>query len=107
MNKQAVRVLTALGHTATTRVTSTLGPEQEYSPDRPFIRRKTYGPDADWPYTFWCYHHHAVRKWMTITSVLCMNVLHLSLAELNEELWKLGVTATTQHNEVAPCHSMK
>ena len=28
------------------------------------------------------------------------------MTELNEELWKLGITAKTQHNEVAPAHEL-
>ncbi len=101
LNKQALRVLTALGHTATTRVTSTLGPEQEYFlVDRSFVEKRIdlmltgrtlfgapspRGQEMDDHY--FGSLHERVGTFMS---------------ELNEELWKLGVTSTTQHNEVAP-----
>ena len=101
LNTQALRVLKALGNTTTTRVTSTLGPEQEYFlVDRSFVEQRMdlmltgrtlfgapspRGQELDDHY--FGSLHERVASFM---------------AELNEELWKLGVTATTQHNEVAP-----
>ena len=39
---------------------------------------------------------------MTITSEPSARELHPIMKDVNEQLWKLGVTAKTQHNEVAP-----
>ena len=39
---------------------------------------------------------------MTITSVLSVSVSRAYMKDVNKELWKLGVPAKTQHNEVAP-----
>ncbi len=101
LNTQALRVLKALGHTATTRVVSTLGPEQEYFLiDRSFVEKRLdimltgrtlFGAPSprgqEMEDHYFGSLHERVGSFM---------------AELNEELWKLGVTATTQHNEVAP-----
>ncbi len=101
LSKQAVRVLKALGNTASSFVTSTLGPEQEYFLiDRDFYERRLdlvlagrtlfgapspRGQEMDDHY--FGSLHERVGSFM---------------AELNSELWKLGVTSKTQHNEVAP-----
>ncbi len=101
LNKQAVRVLTALGNSSTTRVISTLGPEQEYFLiDKSFFEarldlmvsgRTLFGAPAprgqEMDDHYFGSLHERVASYM---------------AEVNTELWKLGVTATTQHNEVAP-----
>ena len=101
LNTQALRVLRALGHTASSRVTSTLGPEQEYFLiDRSFVEqrmdlmlagRTLFGAPS--PRGQELDDHYFGSLHERIASFM---------AELNEELWKLGVTATTQHNEVAP-----
>ena len=101
LNKQSVRVLRALGNTTSKRVTATLGGEQEYFLiDRKFVEKRVdlrlagrtlfgapppKGQELEDQY--FGSIHERVASFM---------------ADLNEELWKLGVSAKTQHNEVAP-----
>lgn len=101
LNKQAVRVLKALGNTTTNRVTSTLGPEQEYFLiDRTFYEarldlvlagRTLFGAPSprgqEMDDHYFGTLHERVASYMN---------------EINIELWKLGVSAKTQHNEVSP-----
>ncbi|MCE5315605.1 MAG: glutamine synthetase III [Armatimonadota bacterium] len=101
LNKQAMRVLKALGNTTSNRVIATLGPEQEYFlVDAEFVKdrmdlilcgRTLFGAappkGQEMEDHYFGSIHERVASYMT---------------ELNEELWKLGVSAKTQHNEVAP-----
>lgn len=101
VSKQAVRVLRALGNTAARRVTATLGAEQEYFlVDRRFIEKRLdlvvagrtlFG--APPPKGQELEDHYFGKIHERVASF--MN-------EVNTELWKLGVSAKTQHNEVAP-----
>jgi glutamine synthetase len=101
LNKQAMRVLRALGNKTSQHVLATLGPEQEYFlVDRSFYERRLdlvltgrtllgapspRGQEMDDHY-FGTLHERVA------------SFMH----EVNIELWKLGVSAKTQHNEVAP-----
>jgi len=101
LNKQAMRVLKVLGNKTSTRVTSTQGAEQEYFlVDRDFVNERLdlqlagrtllgapspRGQEMDDHY--FGSLHERVASFMN---------------ELNIELWKLGVSAKTQHNEVSP-----
>ena len=101
LNKQSVRVLRALGNHTSKRVTATLGGEQEYFLiDRKFVEKRVdlrlagrtlfgapppKGQELEDQY--FGSIHERVASFM---------------ADLNEDLWKLGVSAKTQHNEVAP-----
>lgn len=101
INKQALRVLRALGNTSSKRVIATLGGEQEYFLiDRKFIEKRAdlrlagrtlFGAPPpkgqEMEDQYFGTIHERVASFM---------------ADLNEELWKLGVSAKTQHNEVAP-----
>ncbi len=101
LNKQALRVLRALGDSATSRITATLGGEQEYflvdkkyfdaRLDLQLCKRTLFGAPApkgqEMEDHYFGTIHDRVASFM---------------ADLNNELWKLGVTAKTQHNEVAP-----
>jgi len=101
LNKQALRVLQALGNTTSTRVTATMGPEQEYFLiDRSFYEdrldlilagRTLFG--AQPPRGQELDDHYFGSLDERVASF--MN-------EVNNELWKLGVSAKTQHNEVSP-----
>ena len=101
LSRQALRVLRALGKTTVRRVTATMGPEQEYFLiDQSFYRRRLdlvmagrtlFG--AKPPRGQELEDHYFGSLHERVASF--MN-------ELNNELWKLGVTAKTQHNEVAP-----
>lgn len=98
---QALRVLRLLGNTTTNRVIANLGAEQEYFlVDENFVSerldlvlagRTLFGapsPKGQEMDDHYFGHLHArVASFM---------------AELNIELWKLGISAKTQHNEVAP-----
>jgi len=101
LNTQALRVLRAMGNHTSKRVTATLGGEQEYFlVDRKFVEKRVdlcltgrtlfgapppKGQELEDQY--FGSLHERVASFM---------------ADLNEELWKLGVLAKTQHNEVAP-----
>jgi glutamine synthetase len=101
LNTQALRVLRALGHTTSRRVLATLGAEQEYflidrrfmerRPDLLFCGRTLFGASApkgqEMEDHYFGSLHERVASFMN---------------EVNQQLWLLGVTAKTQHNEVAP-----
>ena len=101
LSKQAVRVLRALGNTTSKRVISTLGAEQEYFlVDCKFVEqrldlvlagRTLFGAPSPKGQEMEDHYFGAIHE--RIASY--MN-------EINIELWKLGVAAKTQHNEVAP-----
>jgi glutamine synthetase len=101
LSKQAIRVLRALGNATVRRVTATMGPEQEYFLiDQAFCTKRLdlilagrtlFGAKPPRGQELEDHYfgslHERVANFMN---------------EVNNELWKLGVTAKTQHNEVAP-----
>ncbi len=101
VSKQAIRVLRALGNTTSQRVTSTCGPEQEYFLiDRDFFEsrldlmlagRTLFGAKPPRGQELDDHYFGSLNE--RVGSYM---------AEVNKELWKLGVTAKTQHNEVSP-----
>ena len=101
VSKQALRVLRALGNTTSTKVTSTVGPEQEYFlVDREFYLdridlmlagRTIFGAPAPKGQELEDQYFGALKDRVSAY----MN-------DLNTELWKMGITSKTQHNEVAP-----
>lgn len=101
ISKQALRVLKALGNTTTKRVITTLGPEQEYflidkkfmekRPDLLLAGRTVYGTMSAKGQELDDHYFGAIKERVADF-----------MRELNTELWKLGVSAKTQHNEVAP-----
>ena len=101
LSKQAIRVLGVLGNSGCKRVLGTLGPEQEYFlVDRKFVEqridlvlagRTLFGAPSPKGQEMEDHYFGALHE--RVASF--MN-------ELNNELWKLGVSAKTQHNEVAP-----
>lgn len=101
VSKQAVRVLKALGNTTATRVTSTVGPEQEY-----FIVDKTkYDLRKDLILTGRTLFGAKPPKGQELEDhyfgTLKERIANF-MQEVDQELWKLGVLAKTKHNEVAP-----
>ena len=101
LNKQAVRVLRALGNTTSKHVTATLGGEQEYFLiDRPLVEKR-----PDLVYTGRTLFGAPPPKGQELEDQY-FGAIHERvasfMADLNEALWKLGVSAKTQHNEVAP-----
>lgn len=101
LNTQAVRVLSALGNKTSKRVGTTCGPEQEYFlVDRRFLEKR-----IDLLLTGRTLFGAASPKGQELEDHYfgALNERVASyMTELNEELWKLGVSAKTQHNEVAP-----
>ena len=101
LNAQALRVLRALGDTETSRVLTYSGPEQEYflvdkefwlrRPDLRLTGRTVFGTMSAKGQEMDDHYFGAIKE--RIAGFM---------AELNDELWKLGISAKTQHNEVAP-----
>lgn len=100
INQQATRVLKLFGNNAH-RVITTVGPEQEYF----LIERDLYFKRKDLVYTGRTLFGNKPAKTQELDDhyfgVVKPRVLAF-MKDLNEELWKLGVLAKTQHNEVAP-----
>jgi glutamine synthetase len=101
LNKQGMRVLKALGNNTSKRVITTLGAEQEYFLiDRQFVEKR-----ADLRHAGRTLFGAPPPKGQEMEDQY-FGAIHERvasfMAELNEELWKMGVSAKTQHNEVAP-----
>lgn len=101
LSKQALRILRLFGNTSTTHVTSTVGAEQEYF----LVDKKYFDKRIDLLLTGRTLFGAMPPKGQELEDhyfgslkarVACF------MHELNLELWKLGVLAKTQHNEVAP-----
>jgi len=101
LNKQATRVLSALGNKTSQHVTATLGPEQEYF----LVDRSFYEKRLDLILTGRTLFGAVPPRGQEMDDHY-FGTLHERVAsfmhEVNIELWKLGVSAKTQHNEVAP-----
>ena len=101
VSKQALRILKALGNSTSTKVTSTVGPEQEYFlVDKKFYLdridlmlagRTIFGAQAPKGQELEDQYFGAIK-----------DRVHDYMNDLNIELWKMGITSKTQHNEVAP-----
>jgi glutamine synthetase len=101
LSKQAVRVLRLLGNTAVTRVTTTVGPEQEYF----IIDKKLYDQREDLILTGRTLFGAKPPKGQELEDHYFGNLkerIAEFMREVDHELWKLGVLAKTKHNEVAP-----
>jgi glutamine synthetase len=101
VSKQALRVLHALGNTTSTRVTSTVGPEQEYF----LVDKKFYLERIDLMLAGRTIFGAPAPKGQELEDqyfgTIKDRVSHY-MRDLNIELWKMGITSKTQHNEVAP-----
>jgi glutamine synthetase len=101
LNKQALRVLRALGNNTSNRVLATLGAEQEYFlVDNKFVEKRMdliltgrtlFGAPPPKGQEMEDHYFGPIHERVA-------SFMH----ELNTELWRLGVSAKTQHNEVAP-----
>ena len=101
VSKQAIRVLRALGNKTAHRVTSTVGPEQEYF----LIDKKFYDQRLDLIASGRTLFGAASPKGQELEDQYFGAIkdrISRFMADLNTELWKMGVLAKTQHNEVAP-----
>ena len=101
INRQALRILKLFGNETVTSVKTTVGPEQEYFliPKELFDRRK------DLIYTGRTLFGARPPKGQEMEDHYFGAIkprVQEFMKDLNEELWKLGVLAKTEHNEVAP-----
>ena len=105
ISEQAVRVLKLFGSGAT-RVTTTVGPEQEYF----LVDKKLYDQRKDLIYTGRTLFGAKAPKGQELEDHYFGNIktrVHDYMKDLDEELWKLGILSKTEHNEVAPAqHEM-
>lgn len=102
VNVQALRILRLFGNTTSTKVTTSVGPEQEYF----LVDKKDYAQRKDLILTGRTLFGAMPPKGQELDDHYFGTVRERVLAymdDLNRELWKLGITAKTQHNEVAPC----
>ena len=101
IDKQAVRIFHLFGNTAVKRVIPSVGPEQEYF----LVDRDKYLQRKDLIYTGRTLFGAMPPKGQEMDDHyygVIRERVGAFMKELNEELWKLGVAAKTQHNEVAP-----
>ena len=106
INRQALRVLRLFGNADVTSVKTTVGPEQEYflvdkdmfdrRKDLIYTGRTLFGARAPKGQELDDHYFGAIKPRVAAF-----------MKELNAELWKLGILAKTEHNEVAPAqHEM-
>lgn len=101
LNAQAIRILRLLGDKTTKRVTATVGPEQEYF----IIDKKLYDQREDLILTGRTLFGAKAPKGQEMEDHYFGNIqdrIAAFMSDLDTELWKLGVSAKTKHNEVAP-----
>ncbi|MGN1230686.1 MAG: glutamine synthetase III, partial [Anaerotignum sp.] len=101
LNTQALRILRLFGDTETVRVNTTVGPEQEYF----LIDKDVYLKRKDLIYCGRTLFGSKPPKGQEMDDHYFGTIkprVKAFMAELDEELWKLGVLAKTEHNEVAP-----
>ena len=101
LNRQAVRILRLLGDAQTESVQVNVGAEQEYflipkplfqqREDLRLCGRTLFGADAPKKQELEDHYYGQIKPEITAF-----------MQDLNEELWKLGICAKTEHNEVAP-----
>ena len=101
LNRQALRVLKLFGHDEVRRVVPAVGAEQEYF----LIDRALYERRMDLLYTGRTLFGAKPPKGQELDDHYFGSIkprVAAFMEELNTELWKLGVLAKTEHNEVAP-----
>ena len=101
LSKQALRILRLFGNDTVKRVYTSVGPEQEYflidremydrRPDLRFTGRTLFGAKSPKGQEMDDHYFGVIKPRVAAY-----------MEELNEELWKLGILAKTEHNEVAP-----
>ena len=101
LSRQALRILRLFGNDTAKRVVSSVGPEQEYflitkemydkRPDLRFTGRTLFGAKPPKGQELDDHYFGVIKP--TVAAYM---------EDLNEELWKLGILAKTEHNEVAP-----
>ena len=101
LNRQALRILRLFGSTEVKRVNTAVGPEQEYflvdadmwakRRDLRFTGRTLFGAKPPKGQEMDDHYFGTIKPRVAAY-----------MTDLNDELWKLGILAKTQHNEVAP-----
>ena len=101
LSKQALRILRLFGNDTAKRVVSSVGPEQEYF----LVTREMYDKRPDLRFTGRTLFGAKPPKGQELDDHY-FGVIKPGVAafmeDLNNELWKLGILAKTEHNEVAP-----
>ena len=101
INEQSLRLLRLFGNTTSKRVTPSVGPEQEYF----LVDREKYLKRKDLIFTGRTLFGAMPPKGQELDDHYFGSIrerIGAYMKDLNKELWKLGVSAKTQHNEVAP-----
>ena len=101
LNKQALRILKLFGNGDVKHVTTSVGPEQEYF----LIDKDMYDKRKDLIFTGRTLFGAKPPKGQELDDHYFGTIkprVAAYMEELNEELWKLGILAKTEHNEVAP-----
>ena len=101
VNKQALRILRLFGNTTAKRVTPSVGAEQEYF----LVDKEKWLKRKDLIYTGRTLFGAMPPKGQEMDDHYLGTIrqrVSAYMKEVNEECWKLGVAAKTQHNEVAP-----
>lgn len=101
INKQALRVLHLFGYGDVKRVATTVGPEQEYF----LVDKELYDQRKDLIFCGRTLVGAMPPKGQEMEDHYFGTIktrVKAFMADLNEELWKLGILAKTEHNEVAP-----
>lgn len=101
IDKQARRILNLFGHDEVKTVKTTVGPEQEYF----LVDKKYYENRKDLMYTGRTLFGAACPKGQELDDHYFGKIndrVQSFMQDLNIELWKLGIQAKTEHNEVAP-----
>ena len=101
LSREALRILRLFGNDRAKRVVSSVGPEQEYflitkemyeaRPDLRFTGRTLFGAKPPKGQELDDHYFGAIKPGVAAF-----------MEDLNDELWKLGILAKTEHNEVAP-----
>ena len=106
LNEQTLRLLRLFGNTTSKKVIPSVGAEQEYF----LVDRQKYLKRRDLIYTGRTLFGAKAPKGQELDDQyfgVIRERVGAYMKDLNEELWKMGITATTQHNEVAPAqHEM-
>ena len=101
LNRQALRILKLFGNEKVKYVHTSVGPEQEYF----LVDKDMYNKRKDLIYTGRTLFGAKAPKGQEMDDHyfgVIKSRVEAYMNELNEELWKLGILAKTQHNEVAP-----
>lgn len=101
INRQALRILKLFGNTDVTHINTTVGPEQEYF----LVDKDLFDKRKDLIYTGRTLFGARPPKGQELDDHYFGTIkprVGAFMKELNDELWKLGILAKTEHNEVAP-----